>query len=120
MAQGIPEGQTARSFLKGNYMANPRIGAWATRAVGYLLVVTTVLLVVSVVQELVDGVTMSTNKWGPRTTYTLASEPFKYWASVVSHVVVALVLGALSLGAFWLARLEAQVDEPQKKRKPKK
>ena len=43
-------------------MANPRIGAWATRAVGYLLVVTTVLLVVSVVQELVDGVTMSTNK----------------------------------------------------------
>lgn len=101
-------------------MANPRIGAWVTRAVGYMLVVTTVLLVVSVGKELVDGVTMSTNKWGPRTTYTLASEPFKYWASVVSHTAVALVLGALSLGAFWLARLEAQVEEPQKKKHPKK
>lgn len=101
-------------------MANARIGALATRAVGYMLVITTVLLIVSIGQELVDGVTISTNKWGPRTTYTLTSEPFKYWASVVSHAIVALILGASSLGAFWLARLEAQVDEPQKQRKREK
>lgn len=97
-------------------MANTTIGVWATKAVGYVLVVTTVLLILTVGQELVSGVTMPTNKWGPRTTYTLANEPFKYWASVVSHFTVALVLGGLSLGAFWLARLEAQVDEPQIKR----
>ncbi|MFC6337557.1 hypothetical protein GIR22_24650 [Pseudomonas sp. CCM 7891] len=96
-------------------MANAHIGAWATRTVGYILVITTVLLVVSIGKELVDGVTLSTNKWGPRTTYTLVSDPFKYWASVVSHAAVALVIGGLSLGTFWLARLEAQVNEPQKK-----
>ncbi|RBH52945.1 hypothetical protein C3F00_029970 [Pseudomonas sp. MWU13-2860] len=98
-------------------MANAGIGVWATKAVGYILVITTVLLIITVGQELVSGVTQSTNKWGPRTTYTLANEPFKYWASVVSHLAVALVLGALSRGAFWLARLEAQVNDPQKKRR---
>lgn len=43
---------------------------------------------------------------GPRRTHTLADEPFNYWASVVSHVVVTLVLSALAAGAFWLAHLE--------------
>lgn len=100
-------------------MANPGIGAWATKAVGCALAISTVLLIVIVGQELVSGVTLSTHKWGPRTTYTLAGEPFKYWASVISHLAVALVLGALSRGVFWLARLEAQINAPQKDRRRK-
>lgn len=98
-------------------MANVRIGAFATKAAGYVLVLTTVLMIVSVGQELMSGVTMSTNKWGPRVVYTHTTEPFKYWASVISHIFIAVVLGGLSFGTFWLARLESQTDEPQKRRK---
>lgn len=92
-----------------------KLGAWATRAVGYLLVATTALMIYSVVQELVSGSTLSTNKWGPRTMYTLTGEPFKYWASVVSHCVTALVLGTAAAGAFWLAKLESTDAVPTHK-----
>ncbi|WP_411566844.1 hypothetical protein ACLIN3_27430 (plasmid) [Pseudomonas orientalis] len=96
-------------------MLKPKIGAWATRIVGYLLVATTALLISSIAQELLSGSTLSTNKWGPRTVYTLAGEPFKYWASVVSHGVTALILGAAAAGAFWLARLESTDAVPTHK-----
>lgn len=51
---------------------------------------------------------------GPRRTHTLADEPFNYWASVVSHVVVTLVLSALAAGAFWLAHLEGLGNKASK------
>lgn len=101
-------------------MANAHIGAWLTRMVGTILVLTTVLMLFSVGQELANGVTLSTNKWGPRTTYARVSDPFKYWASVTSHTVVALGIGTSSVGAFWLARLESQGTAPQKNRKSRK
>ncbi|WP_411566193.1 hypothetical protein ACLIN3_04875 [Pseudomonas orientalis] len=96
-------------------MSKPKIGAWATRIVGYLLVATTALLICSVAQELLSGSTLSTNKWGPRTVYTLAKEPFKYGASVVLHGVTALILGAAAAGAFWLAKLESADAVPTHK-----
>ena len=97
-----------------------RIGAWLTRAVGCLLFVTSGLLIVSVGQDLVDGVTTSTNKWGPRMTYSLGRDSFRYWAAMASSVVVAIVLAAMSVGAFCLARLEDKVEHPQKKSRRKK
>lgn len=92
-------------------MNNVRIGIWVSRAVGLALVITTLLMLGTVGQELLSGVSISLDKWGARETYAVSSEPSKYWASVVSHSGVALILGFLSSVAFWLARLEAQVGK---------
>lgn len=94
------------------HKSKPKFGASATRTVGYFLVVTTALLIFIVTQELVCGTTIAIDKWGPRTVYSLAGAPFKYWASVVLHCTTALVLGALAAGAFWLARLESNLTSP--------
>jgi hypothetical protein len=94
-------------------MDRTRIGGWATKAVGCMLVFTAALLIVTVGQDLVSGVSTSASKIGPRAVYTLASEPFKYWATVSSHAAVALVLGALAAGAFWVSRFEPPTNEPQ-------
>lgn len=42
---------------------NPKLGIWTTRAVGYLLVVFTTMLILSLVRELISGDTTLTNKW---------------------------------------------------------
>jgi len=57
-------------------MLNPKLGAWVSRIVGYLLVATSALLISIIADELLSGTTLSTNKWGPRTVRTLAGEPF--------------------------------------------
>lgn len=60
-------------------MSNANLGTWASQTAGYLLVVTTGLLILGVAQELVIDTSFSMNKWGLRTVYTLASEPARYW-----------------------------------------
>lgn len=92
-------------------MNNVRIGIWTSGAVVVGLAVTTLLMLGTVGQELLSGVSVSLDKWGARETYAASSEPSKYWASVVSHSAVALILGFLSSVAFWLALLEAQVGK---------
>lgn len=100
-------------------MANAAAGVWATRVVCLMLIITTVFSLATVGQELVSGVTVSTNKWGPKVTNTLSAAPLKYWASVGSHLVFTFVLGALSVGAFWLARLESPPQHSKTIRKAK-
>lgn len=92
-------------------MKKIRIGIWTSSAVGVGLAITTLLMIGTVGQELLSDVSVSLDKWGTRETYALSSEPSKYWASVVSHSAVALILGFLSSVAFWLARLEAQAGK---------
>ncbi|KPY19594.1 hypothetical protein GSU75_00657 [Pseudomonas savastanoi pv. phaseolicola] len=96
-------------------MLNPKLDIWVTRVIGYISAVFTTMLLLSIAQELVSGATTLTNKWGPRTVYIRASEPLKYWESVVSHCAIALVLGTLAGGALWLDWLECKLKAPVKK-----
>lgn len=101
-------------------MLSSRTGAWLTRGVGCLLVLVVILLCVEVATDLLAGVTTTTNKWGPRHTYTVGSQPFKYWTTVASQAVLIVVLGPLAAGCFWLAKLEARPDTPPHPRKHKR
>lgn len=97
-----------------------RPGAWLTTAVGCLALMTVILQCVEVANDLVSGVTTTTNKWGPRHTYAMSGDATKYWANVISHILGVIVLGLVAVGCFWLARLEADVTKGTGKSAPTK
>lgn len=101
-------------------MSNANLGAFVSRILGHIMLVTTALLIGCIAQELHSSSTLTIKKWGFRTVYTLGREPLEYWLTVLSHFVTALVLGCLATGAFWLARLESKLTSPIKKQNTRK
>jgi len=77
-------------------MANPNFEVWATKALGYLMVALTALLIVVIAQELMSGSTISIKKLGWCPSYIRVNQPFEYWEALTSHMIIAMVLGLMS------------------------
>lgn len=84
---------------------NPRRGAWVFVLIGVFLLLLVGGLGFLLVDSVVQGQIVTGNRVGPRRIYTLATEPGRFWFEIVMHGLIALVLAALAVAAFWISRV---------------
>jgi type III secretory pathway component EscU len=93
-------------------MASFNFGLLFTRLISYVLAISAASLIIFVCQELMIGPIFSTSKLSPKKLHTVTAQPLKQWLSLASLTLLAFVLGLMSAGAFWLARMEADDKAP--------
>ena len=90
-----------------------RTSFWLTLLVGLLITFAIGASIYMIIDSLISGSITTTNR-GPRTTYTLAQQPRRYWFEVAGQSLVPLLLLGVSLYGF---RIYRKVRGPVKKHK---
>ncbi|WP_085581856.1 MULTISPECIES: hypothetical protein [unclassified Pseudomonas] len=81
-----------------------RVSFWLTVLVGVMLAFAIGASLYLIADSLISGSVTTMNRTGPRQTYTLASQPGRYWFEIVwQGVFTLMLLGIVSFG-LWIRR----------------
>ncbi|WP_339448176.1 hypothetical protein [Pseudomonas sp. EA_5y_Pfl2_R50] len=97
-----------------------RVSYWLTALVVVLMAFAVGASIWMLIDSWVSGSITTTNR-GPRSTYTLAEQPRRFWFEFVRQGVVTLLLLAIAVFGVWIYRKIQKPSNPaNRKRRAKK
>ncbi|MBC3269529.1 hypothetical protein HU765_06315 [Pseudomonas sp. SWRI81] len=92
-----------------------RVSYWLTVLAGVLIAIAICLSIYMLIESWITG-SITTNNRGPRSTYTLALQPRRYWFEFVWQSFWTAFMLAIGVFGLWIYRKE-RVREQRPKRK---
>ena len=92
-----------------------RLSYWLTVLAGVLIAIAVCLSIYMLIESWISG-SITTNNRGPRSTYTLALQPRRYWFKFVWQSFWTAFMLAIGVFGLWIYR-KGRVREQRPKRK---